>query len=333
MVITKTPFRMSFFGGGTDYKEFYEKYGGSVISTSFDKYCYVSARHLPSFFDYTFEATYSKVERVKSLNDMEHPAIRETMKYLDMRDLHLSYDADLPARTGLGSSSSFVVGMLNAFYSIKGKYVDKKRLAEDAIYIERVLCNENGGIQDQIAAAYGGFNRIDFDNEGFSVRPIVMDNARMRQLNSNLMLFFTGFSRISSEIAEEQKKMTPNKTAELKEILDIVDEADKVLTDKYCNLDEFGRLLNHTWNIKRGLTSKITTDYIDDIYSKAISAGAIGGKLLGAGGGGFMVFYVPEDARNSVRKKLKDFQHIPFGFEKEGSTIMYYLAEQYEIED
>ncbi len=332
MVITKTPFRMSFFGGGTDYKEFYEKYGGSVISTTFDKYCYVSARHLPAFFDYTYEATYSKVERIQHIDNMEHPAIRETIKYLDMRDLHLSYDADLPARTGLGSSSSFVVGMLNAFYAIKGKYIDKKRLAEEAIYIERVLCNEKGGIQDQIAASYGGFNRIDFNAEDFTVRPIVMDLNRMEQLNRNLMLFFTGFSRISSEIASEQQKVTSSKISELKEMLSVVEEADRVLIDKYSDINEFGRLLDYSWNIKRNLTSRITTDFIDDIYKRAKLGGALGGKLLGAGGGGFMLFYVPEDAKKGVREKLKDLQCIPFKFEREGTTIMYYLSENYKID-
>lgn len=284
MIISRTPFRISFFGGGTDYSEFYKEYGGSVLSTSFDKYCYVTARHLPSFFDYKYQITYSKIERVNNFDEIVHPAVRETLKYLDMREMFVGYDADLPARSGLGSSSSFVVGMLNAFYAIKGKYIDKKRLAKEAIHIERVLCGESGGIQDQIAASYGGFNRIDFKEDDFSVQSVVMDFERKKLLDENLMLFFTGFSRISSEIAIEQKRATSNKVKELKEMLGIVNEAEKILINKKSDLNEFGKLLDHSWKLKRGITSRITNNDIDDIYLTAIKAGALGGKLLGAGG-------------------------------------------------
>lgn len=200
MVITQTPFRMSFFGGGTDFPDFYNEYGGSVISTTFDKYCMVSVGHLPRFFEYSNMITYSRIERTNSADEIEHPAVRNAMKYLDMREIRMSYEADLPARSGLGTSSSFAVGMLNAFYALKGKYVDKKKLAEDAIYLERVLCEESGGVQDQIAAAYGGFNRIDFSKDGFIVTPLIIPNERKRELNGNLMLFFTGFSRYASDI-------------------------------------------------------------------------------------------------------------------------------------
>ena len=206
MIITKTPFRMSFFGGGTDIKSFFEEHGGSVISTTFDKYVYVNVRHLPAFFDYRNQVTYSRIERVGSVKEIEHPAVRNAMQMLDMHDLIVNYDADLPARTGLGSSSSFAVGMLNAFYSLKGKYVGKKKLADDAIHLERVLCNEAGGWQDQIAASFGGMNRIEFSGNGFEVHPVIIHPERKEELNKNLMMFFTGFARFSAEIQQETKQ-------------------------------------------------------------------------------------------------------------------------------
>lgn len=206
MIITQTPFRMSFFGGGTDFPDFYKEHGGAVISTTFDKYCYVNVRHLPRFFDYSTELSYSKIERVTDVNDINHPAIREAMKYLDMQEIRLTYEADLPARSGLGTSSSFAVGMLNAFYALKGKYADKRKLADDAIYLERVLCNESGGVQDQIAAAFGGLNRINFNADGYEVNPVIISPERKTQLNQNLMLFFTGFSRFSSDIQQTTEK-------------------------------------------------------------------------------------------------------------------------------
>lgn len=332
MIISRTPFRISFFGGGTDYREFYEEYGGSVLSTTFDKYCYVTARHLPRFFDYKYQINYSRIERVVDLDNILHPAVRETLKYLDMREMFVGYDADLPARSGLGSSSSFVVGMLNAFYAIKGKYIDKKRLAKEAVHIERVLCNESGGIQDQIAASYGGFNRIDFREDDFSVQSVVMDFERKKNLDDNLMLFFTGFSRISSEIAIEQKKATHNKIKELKEMLSLVDEAERVLINKKSDLSEFGKLLDYSWKLKRGITSKITTNEIDNIYSSAIKAGALGGKLLGAGGGGFILFYVEKDKQKKVKEALSGLLNVPFNFENEGTKIMYYMPEDYTID-
>ena len=223
MIITQTPFRMSFFGGGTDFADFYKEHGGAVISTTFDKYCYVNVRHLPRFFDYTTELSYSKIERVKHVDEIVHPAVREAMKYLDMEEIRLTYEADLPARSGLGTSSSFAVGMLNAFYALKGKYADKRKLADDAIYLERVLCNESGGVQDQIAAAFGGLNRINFNAEGYEVNPVIISPERKQQLNRNLMLFFTGFSRFSSDIQEGTKKAMVDKQAQLLEMLSLVD--------------------------------------------------------------------------------------------------------------
>ena len=321
---------MSFFGGGTDFPDYYKEHGGAVLSTTFDKYCYVSVRHLPRFFDYRNEIIYSKVERVEHTADILHPAIRNAMQMMDMHELRLTYDADLPARSGLGTSSSFAVGMLNAFYALKGKYASKKQLADGAIYLERELCAETGGIQDQIAAAYGGLNRIDFDADGYRVRPVIISPERKRELNDNLMMFFTGFSRFSSDIQEGTKKAIADKTAELEEMRKLVDEAEAVLTDKDRDLSEFGRLLDHTWRLKRGISGGISTDIIDDMYETAKKAGAIGGKLLGAGGGGFLLFYVEKDRRAELMEAMKELLYIPFEFENGGSTVIHYSPESYE---
>lgn len=332
MVITKTPFRMSFFGGGTDIEEFYKEYGGSVLSTTFDKYCYVIVRHLPRFFDYRNQITYSKIERVIEANEIQHPSVRMAMEYLDMKELILTYDADLPARTGLGTSSSFAVGMLNAFYALKGKYASKKQLADDAIYLERVLCNEAGGLQDQIAASFGGLNRINFTCDGYEVLPVIISPSRKVQLNENLMLFFTGFTRFSAEIQADTKKNIGDKTKELLEMKTLVDEAEKVLTNCNGDLDEFGRLLDYTWKLKRQTSIKISTDSIDEQYDAAIKSGALGGKLLGAGGGGFLLFYVEKDKQDAVRKALNGLLEVPFTFENGGTSVIYYSPESFSLE-
>lgn len=331
MIITRTPFRMSFFGGGTDMESFFREHGGAVISTTFDKYCYVNVRHLPRFFDYTNELVYSRMERVKNISEIEHPAIRNAMQMLDMHELRLSYEADLPARSGLGTSSSFAVGMLNAFYALKGKYANKKRLSEEAIYLERVLCNEAGGWQDQIAAAYGGLNRINFSADGFTIQPIIISPARKQCLNDHLMLFFTGFTRFSAEMQNVNNVTAKSKNAQLMEMLGLVDEAERVLEDAGADLDDFGRLLDHTWRLKRQTGSKISTGSIDELYEKGIKAGALGGKLLGAGGGGFLLFYVEPEKQSMVREALKDLLYVPFRFENDGSNILHYDPEQYEL--
>lgn len=331
MIISKTPFRMSFFGGGTDMPEFFNEYGGAVLSTTFDKYCYITVRHLPRFFDYTSELVYAQTERVKCVNDIEHPLIRNAMKFMDMHELRLNYEADLPARTGLGTSSSFAVGMLNAFYAMKGKYADKKKLADEAIHIERVLCAESGGWQDQIAASFGGFNRIDFKNNSYVVTPIIMSAERKLELNSNLLMFFTGFTRNSSVI-HKQALPIKEKTAQLKEMLKLVDEAEKVLEDKTRDLADFGRLLNETWKLKRQTGNSVTTGYIDELYEKGLKAGALGGKLLGAGGGGFLVFYADRENHKKIVSEFKGLLRIPFSFEEGGTRIIYYLPESYDRE-
>ncbi len=330
MIITKTPFRMSFFGGGTDIESFFKEYNGAVISTTFDKYCYVNVRHLPRFFDYSTEISYSKIERVKEVNDIHHPAIRNAMKMLDMYEIRLTYEADLPARSGLGTSSSFAVGMLNAFYALKGRYADKKKLADKAIYLERILCNEAGGWQDQIAASYGGLNRINFGPNGYEVLPIIISPERKQQLNNNLMMFFTGFTRFSSEIQMANQLDKKDKVKSLKEIYKLVDEAEKILTNKENNLDEIGRLLDYTWRLKRQTGSAISTDSIDYLYNMGIKAGALGGKLLGAGGGGFLIFYIEPEYQNTLRKAMDSLMYIPFQFENSGTRIIHYSPESYE---
>ena len=331
MIITKTPFRMSFFGGGTDMPAFFREHGGAVLSTTFDKYCYVTVRHLPPFFEYRTELSYAKTERVIDRADIQHPAIREAMKLLDMYDLRLTYEADLPARTGLGTSSSFAVGMLNAFYALKGKYADKKRLADEAIDLERELCQEAGGWQDQIAASFGGLNRINFYGDSYEVLPVVISPEKKRRLNDSLMLFFTGFTRFSSEIQRSTEKNIRDKTTQLLDMLALVDEAQKVLVSRGNDLDEFGRLLDQSWRLKRQTGSKISTDSIDLLYEKALSAGALGGKLLGAGGGGFLLFYVPQEHQPAVAAAMEGLMRVPFAFENGGTRIIHYTPEDYIV--
>ncbi len=289
MIITQTPFRMSFFGGGTDFPGFYKEHGGAVISTTFDKYCYVNVRHLPRFFDYTTELSYARTERVTDVDAIEHPAIREAMKLLDMHEI---------------------------------------RLADDAIFLERVLCNESGGVQDQIAAAFGGFNRISFSDRGYSVNPVIISPERKDMLNRSLMLFFTGFSRFSSDIQADTEKSLKGSQKHLTEMLQLVDEAEKVLTSR-CDLREFGRLLDYTWKLKRGISSRISTDSINALYSRAIQAGALGGKLLGAGGGGFLLFYVDQGKQEAVKEALVNLLHVPFEFEDAGTRVIHYTPESY----
>lgn len=329
MIITKTPFRMSFFGGGTDMESFFRENGGAVISTTFDKYCYVTVRHLPRFFDFTTHLTYSKMEFINNINEIQHPAIRNAMRMLDMHEIRLIYEADLPARSGLGTSSSFAVGMLNAFYALKGKYADKKKLADEAIYLERVLCNEAGGWQDQIAASFGGFNRINFNADGYEVLPVIISPERKKQLNENLMMFFTGFTRFSATVQQKNDLGAKEKLTQLKEMLELVDNAEMVLTDKTTDLDDFGRLLDRTWRLKKQTGTAVSTNSINELYEKGIKAGALGGKLLGAGGGGFLVFYVQPEKQMILREVMKDLLYIPFEFENSGTQVIHYTPEIY----
>ncbi len=303
---------------------FFNEHGGAVISTTFDKYCYVNVRHLPPFMPYYSELVYSRIERVNHIDEIEHPAIREAMRMLDIHEIRLTYEGDLPARTGLGTSSTFAVGMLHAFYALKGKYADKRKLAEDAIILERERCKESGGWQDQIAAAYGGLNRIDFGDNSFKVSPIIIHPDRKKLLNDNLMLFFTGISRFSSEIQKDTMSQQHDKTRQLKELLSLVNDAQTILEDKHSDMNDFGRLLDHTWKLKRDTGSKISNNEIDDLYQRGLKAGALGGKLLGAGGGGFLLFYVEKDKQQHVINELDELMHVPFELENEGSTIIHY---------
>ena len=329
MIITKTPFRMSFFGGGTDLPSFFNEHGGAVISTTFDKYCYVNVRHLPPFMPYLSELVYSKFERVNSIDEIVHPLIRECMRLHDIHEIRLTYEGDLPARTGLGTSSTFAVGMLNAFCALKGKMMSKHQLAQEAIHVERDILLEHGGWQDQVAAAYGGLNRIDFTEGQFKVTPIIIHPDRKKELDDNLMLFYTGVQRFSSEIQADTFAKPVDKTKQLLEMLALVDEAQAILTNKNASLNEFGKLLDYTWKLKRGTGNKVSNNTIDELYNKGIIAGALGGKLLGAGGGGFLLFYVERDKQENVLKALDELMNVPFQFESEGSTVIHYNPIEY----
>lgn len=322
MVISRTPFRISFFGGGTDYRNFFEQYGGSVLSTAFNKFCYVTVREFSPFFGYKNQLTYSKIERFNNPNEVSHPVVREFLKYKNEDGLQISYDADLPARSGLGSSSAFAVGLVNAAGALRGKKYSADYLADEAIVIERELCRECGGLQDQVAVAFGGFNRIDFDSLGYHVKPIAASASRLCELNKNLMLFFSGIRRYSYDISIEQNNNVNQNVSILCEMKQIVDDAESLLmSDK--SMDNFGMLLDDSWNLKKQLSNKIANPLTDEMYDIAKAHGAIGGKLLGAGGGGFLLLYVPEKSQNSVRNALKDYVNFPFEFEPTGSSIIY----------
>lgn len=326
MIITKTPFRISFFGGGTDYPGWYKENGGTVLSTTIDKYCYISCRPLPPFFKYKHRIVYSQSENVKDINKIDHPSVRECLRFIntDNLGLEIHHDGDLPARSGLGSSSAFTVGLVHALYGLKGIMKSKKELALDAIHIEQNLIKENVGSQDQTAAAFGGFNKIDFGGPDIiSVQPIIINPQRLNLLQDHLMLFFTGLSRNASEIAKIQIKNLKNKERELKIMTDITNQGFSVIK-KNVPIEDFGKLLKTSWEYKRKLSNKISNPKIDAIYDTAIKAGAIGGKLLGAGGGGFILFFAPPEIQPRIKEKLKGLLYVPFRFENQGSQIIYY---------
>lgn len=329
MIITKTPFRMSFFGGGTDIPSFFNEHGGAVISTTFDKYCYVNVRHMPPFHPYISELVHNRFERVNDIDDIEHPLIRECMRLHDIHEIRLTYEGDLPARTGLGTSSTFAVGMLHAFCALKGKMMSNRQLAQEAIHVERNILEEHGGWQDQIAAAYGGFNRIDFHNNDFLVHPIIICPERKKELDDNLLLFYTGVQRFSSDIQADTFAKPVDRTRQLMDILSLVDEAEAILTDKNCSLNEFGRLLDMTWKLKRGTGAKVSSNIIDELYDSAIKAGALGGKLLGAGGGGFLLFYCEKAKQPNLIKVMEKLMIVPFNFENKGAQVLYYAPTEY----
>lgn len=325
MVISQTPYRISFFGGGTDYRPYFMEHGGSVLSTTIDRYCYLTLRRLPPFFEHSSRLSYSKIELFNSSDQVQHPAVRECLKYMNLRGVSITHDGDLPARAGLGTSSAFTVGLLNAMHALKGEFVDPLTLAAEAIHVEQDMIGENVGVQDQLATAIGGLNRLYFNSDGYDYRPIVLKQERLQQLEGNLMLFFTGIFRYASQVAEEQVKNTNNKLTELREMGRLVDEGEKSLVSGDVN--DFGRLLHESWQLKRGLSSRISTAEIDLMYEKAREAGALGGKLLGAGGGGFLLFYVEKENQEFVKRALKDLLYVPFHIGQMGSRIIYSTPE------
>lgn len=309
--------------------EFFNEYGGAVISTTFDKYCYVNVRHMPPFHPYISELVHNRFERVNCLEEIEHPLIRECMRLHDIHEIRLTYEGDLPARTGLGTSSTFAVGMLNAFCALKGKMMSKRQLAQEAIHVERDILKENGGWQDQVAAAYGSLNRIDFKDDDFSVHPIVIAPERKKELDDNLLLFYTGIQRFSSEIQADTFAKPTDKAQQLKDMLTLVDEAESILCNKNASLNEFGKLLDTTWKLKRGTGAKVSNGSIDELYAAALKAGALGGKLLGAGGGGFLLFYCEKEKQDTLKKTLEQLMLVPFSFENEGAQVLYYNPQSY----
>lgn len=330
MIITRTPLRISFFGGGTDYPVYYREFGGAVLSTTIDKSCYITCRYLPPFFEYHSRISYSRIENVDDNTAFEHPSVRACLEYLGVAEgVEIHHVADLPARTGLGTSSAFTVGLLLGLYALREQMRNKHALATDAIHVEQDIIQEAVGSQDQTSAAYGGFNRINFNTDGtLEVKQIVAPRERLAALEQHCALFFTGFSRTASEIAKEQIRLTPHRKRELGTMFEMVNEAETIITDPNRPLNEFGELLNEGWQLKRTLTQNVTNPVLDEIYEAGRSAGAIGGKLLGAGGGGFMLFFVPPERRQELRTRLKNLLCVPFCFSNRGSHVVVHEPEQ-----
>ncbi|HYA87342.1 MAG TPA: kinase [Nitrospirota bacterium] len=327
MIITRTPFRISFFGGGTDLPAWYRENGGAVLSTTIDKYCYVHVRRLPPFFDYKHKVVFfSKQEAFNEIDEIQHPAVRETYRFMNISEgLVMQHDGDLPSHSGLGSSSAFTVGLLHALYTLQGKMVTKKRLALEAIHIEQEMIKEAVGSQDQVAVAFGGLNKIAFlENQNIEVTPITVGAAKVQALRDNLMLFFTGFARFAVEIEQDKINQLDKRCVELNSMHALVDQAIDVLNGDASNFDDFGRLLHETWTMKRCLSTKVSNNHIDDIYDTARKAGALGGKILGAGGGGFILFYVKPELQPSVKKALEKLLYVPFRFDTLGSQVIYF---------
>ena len=331
MIITRTPFRISFFGGGTDYPVYYKEHGGAVLSTTINKYCYISCRYLPPFFDYKYRIRYTIREETKNVSEIEHPSVRECLKFVNAgKGIEMVHTSDIPARSGIGSSSAFTVGFLNALYALSGKMVTKRQLAREAIHVEQTIIKESVGSQDQVAAAFGGINKIEFGGDrDFYVTPITIKENKLNKLQDSLMFFYTGLVRNASEIAGEQINATPSKKKELDLMVEMVDEAVNILNTDSDDIDDFGRLLHKSWKIKRSLTNLITNGKIDQIYDAALKAGALGGKLLGAGGGGFILFYVSPECQARVKEKLRNLLLVPFRFENLGSQVIMYSTQDF----
>ena len=326
MIISRTPFQVSFFGGGTDYPAWYRENKGAVLATTINRYCYITCRYLPPFFEHKHRIVYSKIENVKDISEIMHPSARAVLQFMKIREgIELHHDGDLPARTGLGSSSAFTVGLLHALYALKGVMLPKNRLATQAIHIEQEILKENVGSQDQILAAFGGFNRINFNLDGsFQIMPVILKKEKLEQLQKHLMLYFTGLSRFASDIAAEQIKNIGERKRELSLMYQMVEEAIKILNSSTIEISEFGKSLNETWKLKRTLSSRISDPRINGIYEAACKNGALGGKLLGAGGGGFMIFFVKPEEQPRVKERLRNILQVPFQFENQGSQIIFY---------
>jgi D-glycero-alpha-D-manno-heptose-7-phosphate kinase len=329
MIISRTPYRISFFGGGTDYPGWYLKHGGSVLATAIDKYCYITCRYLPPFFEHKSRLVYSKIESVRSFEEFHHPAVREILRFLNLeRGIEIHHDGDLPARSGMGSSSSFTVGLLNALYALKGVMPSKHQLLTESIHIEQNMIRETVGSQDQTLAAYGGFNHVDFlPNGTISVRPVVMSSEAMHHFNDHLMLFYTGIKRTAADVADSYVLNIEDKKRQLRIMKDLVAEALSVL-GKGGDFREFGLLLHEAWQAKRSLSSRVSNGQVDEMYEAALHAGALGGKITGAGGGGFMLLFVPPQCQEKVRETLKCQLHVPFRIDNGGSQIIYFQHEE-----
>lgn len=328
MIISRTPYRISFFGGGTDYPAWYTRHGGAVLAATIDKYCYLTCRHLPPFFEHRYRIVYSKIESCLEIDEIQHPAVREVMRCLEIeRGVSIQHDGDLPARSGMGSSSAFTVGLLNALYALKGQLPGERLLAQQGLHIEQERLNECVGSQDQVMAAYGGFNQITFLTNGeFVVRPVTLARERMRDLEQHLMLFYTGIRRTASNVAESYAEDLESRKRQLRIMRSLVDES-VALLDSDQNIEGFGELMHEGWQAKRSLSSLVSNSEVDAIYERARTAGALGGKLTGAGGGGFMLLFVPPHRQPEVIECLAELIHVPFSFEFNGSRIIYFDPE------
>lgn len=329
MIISRTPFRISFFGGGTDYPAWYQKHGGAILATAINKYCYITCRYLPPFFEHKFRIIWSRIENCSDINDINHPAVRHILDFMKTdRGIEIHHVGDLPARSGVGSSSSFTVGLLHALYALKGYMPTKQQLAEESIFIEQHIIKETVGSQDQVLAAHGGFNHIVFLTNGeISIRPVILTAERLNELNSHLMLFYTGIKRTAADVASTYVNDIETRKRQLRIMKDLVEESISILNSNN-DIIAFGELMHESWSSKRSLSSNVSNPHVDEIYEKAIAAGAIGGKLAGAGGGGFLLLFVPPDRHEGVRKILDNLIYVPFKFDFSGSQIIYHNFEE-----
>jgi D-glycero-alpha-D-manno-heptose-7-phosphate kinase len=325
MIICRTPFRISFFGGGTDYPSWYRQHGGAVLAATIDKYCYLTCRHLPPFFEHSFRIVYRKIETCHRPEEISHPAVRETLRHLGFnRGLELHHDGDLPARSGMGSSSAFTVGLLHALYALRGQMPSKMQLAEESIHIEQNLLAETVGSQDQVMAAFGGLRHVTFAPDGkINVNPLILPRERIAELSAHLMLFYTGIARTSSDVARSYVARLQDCKKQLHIMKALVEESIDILTSG-MDICAFGDLLHEAWQTKRTLSDQVTNTEIDALYEQARCAGALGGKLTGAGGGGFLLLFVPPRKRPAVMETMARQIHVPFALESAGSQIIFY---------